>query len=277
MSPDFLAIGHVVRDITPEGFRLGGTVTYGALTAQKLGHHPAVVTSVGPELVGEMESSFAEIPVHKVPSVETTTFQNTYLDGERSQRVSSVAGPIRASDVPRRWRAAPMVLLGPIAGEVSADLPLHFADSVIVASLQGWVRGWDGDGKVTPRTWEGRELLPRVDAAVVSSEDVNDDSLIDRWAELTPVLIVTRGERGAALHLHGRQEAVPAFPAGEVDPTGAGDVFAAAFLVKYHETRQALESARFASCAASLSVESEGAEGIPTRAQVEERLPQARM
>ena len=56
-----------------------------------------------------------------------------------------------------------------------------------------------------------------------------------------------------------------------MDPTGAGDVFAAAYLVRYRETSDALESARFASCAASFCVEAQGTEGIPTRAQMEER------
>jgi sugar/nucleoside kinase (ribokinase family) len=59
-----------------------------------------------------------------------------------------------------------------------------------------------------------------------------------------------------------------------VDPTGAGDVFAAAFLVRYRETGDPFASALFASCAASLSVEAPGLEGVPTRARVEERFRQ---
>ena len=42
--------------------------------------------------------------------------------------------------------------------------------------------------------------------------------------------------------------------------------------MRYRETGQALESARFASCAASFCVEALGVDGVPTRAQVQDRL-----
>jgi hypothetical protein len=69
--PDFLAIGHVAKDLTPGGFRLGGAVTYGALTARKLGLRPAVVTSAGPDV--DPSSAMPGIPLHVIPSAETTT------------------------------------------------------------------------------------------------------------------------------------------------------------------------------------------------------------
>jgi hypothetical protein len=38
MEPvDYLVIGHVAHDLTPEGWRLGGTAAYSALTARALG------------------------------------------------------------------------------------------------------------------------------------------------------------------------------------------------------------------------------------------------
>ena len=57
----------------------------------------------------------------------------------------------------------------------------------------------------------------------------------------------------------------PAFPVREVDPVGAGDVFAAAYLVAYHESRDPVYAATWASCAASFAVEAPGVAGIPTR------------
>ena len=73
---------------------------------------------------------------------------------------------------------------------------------------------------------------------------------------------------------HRRWRHVPAFPSQELDPTGAGDVFAAAFLTRYVETDDPWLAALFASAAASWSVEQEGLGGIPTRQQIEERLQQ---
>ena len=65
---------------------------------------------------------------------------------------------------------------------------------------------------------------------------------------------------------------VPALTAHPVDFTGAGDVFASAFLVAYHETGDPRRAARFAHAAAAFAIEDEGTTGIPSRAAVEARL-----
>ena len=73
------------------------------------------------------------------------------------------------------------------------------------------------------------------------------------------------------------EERVPAYQANEVDPTGAGDVFATAFFVRLHETGDAVQAARFANAAASFVVEGPGVSCIPSRAQVEWRLRYGRL
>ncbi len=42
---DYLVIGHIARDLTPSGPRLGGTVAYSGLTARALGLRVGIVTS----------------------------------------------------------------------------------------------------------------------------------------------------------------------------------------------------------------------------------------
>ena len=59
-----------------------------------------------------------------------------------------------------------------------------------------------------------------------------------------------------------------AYPAKEVDSTGAGDVFAAAYLVRYSKTGDPLASGLYASCTAGIKA---GLPGIPTIAQIKER------
>jgi sugar/nucleoside kinase (ribokinase family) len=61
---------------------------------------------------------------------------------------------------------------------------------------------------------------------------------------------------------------IPPRPADEIDPTGAGDVFATAFMIRYQETGDPVQSARFANITASFGVEAPGIAGIPTRDQV---------
>ena len=142
----------------------------------------------------------------------------------------------------------------------------------MLASLQGWLRRWDGAGLVTPAYWDGDGVLPHVDAAVLSVDDLGNPDWIERWREKTPVLIVTAGAGGSTVYLEGRRHDVPAFPVEEVDPTGAGDVFGAAYLIRYAETGDVLRSALFASCAASFCVEAQGSRNVPSRAAVEVRL-----
>ena len=88
-----------------------------------------------------------------------------------------------------------------------------------------------------------------------------------------PVLAITGGERGAQIFINGRGYHVPAFPREPVDPTGAGDVYAAAALIALREGLEPLEATQFACCAASFAVEREGVEGMPPcRSSVLERL-----
>ena len=270
MPPDFLAVGHVTRDIVPGGHTAGGAATYSTITALRLGLSAAVVTSASADV--DVASQLPGAQARVIPAPRTTTFENVYDGGVRRQRVAATANPIGAEDVPREWQSAPLVLLGPLVGEVDPGLAALFPGSVVMASMQGWLRQWGDDGIVRPAPWDGAETLPYVGAAICSEEDFEDESLPEAWRRAARVLIVTRGASGATLYRSGESHFVPPFRREEVDPTGAGDVFAAAYLVRYRETSDELESARFASCAASFCVQAQGAEGIPTRPQVEARL-----
>lgn len=270
MPPDLLALGHVTKDLTSEGHVIGGAVTYAALTAQALGLSAAVVTSCGPDV--DPASAMPGIPVHVVPSAETTTFINIYRDGRRRQILKGVGGKIHGTDVPVAWRGAPLVLLGPLAQELDESIFQFLTGDTVAASIQGWLRKWEESGEVSPTTWEGATLLPQVSVAIFSDDDSPLEQQIADWAGLCSTLIHTHGGDGCSVHTGGVWRHLPAFPANEIDPTGAGDVFATAFLIRFRESNDPLDAARFASCAASFCVEAEGVNGIPTRGQIEERL-----
>jgi sugar/nucleoside kinase (ribokinase family) len=88
------------------------------------------------------------------------------------------------------------------------------------------------------------------------------------------MVALTRGWQGLALHTREGIQDVPSLPRKEVDPTGAGDVFAASFLVRYQETGDPAAAAAFAACAASCVVEGLAASTLGDRAEVEKRLAQ---
>ncbi len=274
--PEFLVIGVVTKDVIPGGYTVGGTVTYAALTARNLGYRAAVLTSAEPTL--DLSAVLAGVQVHRVSSAATTIFDNQYVGGSRRQYLYAVADPITAAHVPPAWQQAPVVHLGPLVHELGADLAAHFPHSLVGVTPQGWLRTWDNtDRLVRRRSWiEAPTVLAHTDVLVFSEEDVaGDPATIEAWAGMVPILIVTQGARGADVYVRGVPRHVPAFPAHEVDPTGAGDVFAAAFLLRFRESNDPYEAARFAHCVAAFCVEGPGTTNLPTREQVERRLRSA--
>lgn len=267
--PDFVAIGHIAKDIVPGGYAVGGTVSYASVTARNLGKRAGIVTCVEETFpVGEV---LRGIEIVRAGTTVTTTFQNIYHEGRRTQFIRAVAEEITPGDIPPTWRQAPIILIGPIAQEVDEAVLDLFEDSLIGVTPQGWMRRWDESGRVYQVPWEGAErVLPRVHVLVFSEEDIGGEIEVAlEYARLTEIVVLTRAERGATVFYRGEKKDFPARPAAEVDPTGAGDVFAAAFLIRYHETKDPWQAARFANVVASFSIEKPGLEGIPTRRVVE--------
>jgi sugar/nucleoside kinase (ribokinase family) len=138
------------------------------------------------------------------------------------------------------------------------------------------MRGWDEDGLVHPVDWaDADRVLAKADAVIISEDDVAHKSVIDEWAAKARMLVVTLGDRGCDVYRQGELEPFhsAAFTSGnEVDPTGAGDVFAAAFLWHLHKSGGDWKTAAdWANCVASFVVEKRGVGGVPKLAEVEKR------
>lgn len=273
--PSLVIVGHVTKDLAEGGaYALGGGATYAALTARALGYDTAVLTRAAPDVAAALPAALPGVSVRCLPSPVTTTFRNLYTRAGRRQQLLAVAPPLRRADVPMAWREAPLALLAPVAGETDAEVGEVFTQARLAVAAQGLLREWDDSGWVRPAPWQGDlRLLERADAVIFSEEDVQgDEALVAAYAGRARLLVLTRGARGATVFVAGKATDVPAFPAREIEPTGAGDVFATAYLIVYNETRDPLVAARFACCAAAFVVEQPGAAGVPTRAQVLARL-----
>jgi sugar/nucleoside kinase (ribokinase family) len=271
---DFLIVGNIVRDVVPNGYTVGGTSTYMAITARNLGRQPGVVTRLAPDFV--LPDLLHGVEIARTASPETTTFHNLYHEGHRRQFLLARADDIQPEDIPAAWRATPIVHLGPLARELDARFANLFPQSLVGVTPQGWLRQWDETKRVRMRPWEeAPEILPHVDVLVLSEEDLaGDTQLMDDYVRMTRIAVMTQGPKGCMVFTQGMSKHIPGFPAREVDPTGAGDVFAGAFLIRLHETGDPFQAARFANATASFCVEAPGVTGIPTRVQVEERLAQ---
>ena len=115
----------------------------------------------------------------------------------------------------------------------------------------------DDQGRVYPGEWSDMdEVLPLAGAVVISKEDIPSNSTLDKIRHLSNLVVLTEQSSGCTVFVRdeSRQFAAPA--AEEVNPTGAGDIFATAFFFRLHQTRgNPWEAAIYANKIAACSVE----------------------
>jgi len=271
-APDFVAIGHVTLDRFKEGIRPGGAALYAAITAHRLGLSAGILTSHGTDF--PLDVLPPQIEVVTIDAPETTVFEH-HVDGSlRTMRRPVAAANLTPADVPDDWRDARLVMLAPVLDEVDPAVAACFDDATLSAAAQGWLRVAGPNGEVGGRRWRPPgELLGRLQALFVSDEDVRgQESQMLEWLQRIPVAAITAGPAGALLYVNGERYEIRPRPARELDATGAGDVFAAAFMIGYHFDGDPWQAAAMASCAASLSVESTGWASVPDRQTLEAAL-----
>jgi len=264
---DYLVIGHLACDLTPDGMQLGGTAAYSALTARALGMRVGLVTAWG----GEIPLDALEgIRLKTIAAEHSTTFENIYTSHGRVQRIHYVAPDLLFEHIPEVWQRTPIVHIGPIVGEARALVGRGLSSSILGLTPQGWLRTWDDAGLVRPGDLpEAHDLLSKVGAAVLSIDDVGgEEERIEAMSTACHVLAVTEGPAGSRLYWNGDLRRFCAPAVGEVDATGAGDIFAAAFFWRLYTTRDPWAAARFATNLASFSVSRRGLQGVPTQKEI---------
>ena len=259
------------------GIAAGGTALYAGVAAGRLGVPAALVTALAP---GDADllapAAAAGVQCQVLPSPATTTFALSYAGENRQLILHSQAAILRPEDVPPAWRSTAILHLGPVAAELD---PTAAWDTCCPGALcgvtpQGWMRTWDTSGLIRPAPWAAAaRVLAWADVLVMSLEDVgNDEEILMGYVEPARLAVVTAGTEGATLYERGRRTGwVPSYRAQPIDFTGAGDVFAAAFLVGYQETGDPRRAAAFAHAAAAFAIEGRGTTGIAPRAAVDAR------
>ena len=117
----------------------------------------------------------------------------------------------------------------------------------------------------------GRAIV--IAAGNVSAEaQLNESKTATAIRDALPIGVLTADRDGALLFVNGDRYEVRPRPATETDPTGAGDVFAATFLVEYQRSGDPWLAAAAAACAGSISVEGEGWVAVPDRGLLEATL-----
>ncbi|MBA4179211.1 MAG: hypothetical protein C0506_01345 [Anaerolinea sp.] len=238
--------------------------------AHALGARVTLLTALSP---GFDRACLAGLDVRPSPAAVLPRYANSYDgQGDRTQLLLEPGDPLRIPS--GAFEQEPDVLLvAPAYHEFEACPPIAARFTGI--DLQGPLRTTHGvvvKPHPNPRA-AAQPFVREGDFVFFSEEDTPDaDGLARYVASLGATVLLTRGYRGATLFSGGTQRQLSAIPANPIDPTGAGDCFATAFMVRLAETDDIEAACSFGLAAGALAVEGFGIGGIPTREQIEQRL-----
>lgn len=286
-------VGSASRDLTsddPRGWRLGGGVTYAALTTARLGLRTAALVGVDAAASSADELDLlraAGVELVLVELAEGPVFDNRETPAGRQQVCHAVGRPLAVPNLPGRWLEATAWSLVPVAGEIDEGWAEAIPGAAYVTfGWQGILRELVAGRLVKRRPPTASALVARADLVGASHHDLAvGTSLAELSGFLHPGadLVISEGREGGLLVRVGREGPrevlrYPAAPVGrEIDPTGAGDTFLAALLVRAIRADVApRRGARgldllFAAAAGSCVVEGPGLAAVPDLEAVERR------
>lgn len=269
---DYLCIGHLTEDVTPDGIHLGGTAAFSTLTAKAFRLHCGLVTSFNGE---ELPHEFVKVQTLIQKTDKMVRFENHYEQGKRIQFVTQKTAQLQLKNLPSKFYEAKLTHIGPILNDSELSETQLFSDSFLGITPQGWLRECR-DGKVIRTSWEIlKPLLPLADAVIISQEDIDyNQQTVEQMVLLCKLLVVTEGYHGAKLYWQGDSYQFVAPPKNELDPTGAGDIFSAAFFILYQRGYSPILAGEIATEIASLSVTRKGLDAIPRPEEITQILYQ---
>jgi 1D-myo-inositol 3-kinase len=238
----------------------GGTALFAARTYASVDVDVRLVTRLTAADAALIAAELPGVELIAQPAAATTAFENSYGVGDvRTQRVTAVAEPI---ELRQEYLAGiDWLHLGPLHPEDLHPDWLQLRGSVPMAlDLQGYARQVQGDRIVAQLDGRITDLLPRIEWLKASRVEWRTLQAylrlgpLERPANGAVESLVTDGADGGVVLRNGQRDvrwsAAP--PVSDCDPTGAGDVFLAAYL--YHRAgrgasahRSAAEAARFTS------------------------------
>jgi sugar/nucleoside kinase (ribokinase family) len=283
---EVLHVGSASRDLTdddPRGWRLGGGVTYAALTTARLGLRTAAVIGVDAVATRARELGLlrdAGVEVRIVPLAESPVFRNVETARGRTQTCVARGRPLPRLTLEAEWVAATAWSLVPVAREIDDDWAGAVPGRAILAlGWQGLLRELAAGRPVERVAPSPSALLHRANLVGVSRHDLapgTEPADLRRFLAPDGALLLTDGDRGGRLLRPGGggsevwwpYEAIP--PDREVDPTGAGDTFLAALVASLVRPSIVPDGSGepgpalvFAAAAASLVLEGPGVFSVP--------------
>ena len=165
---EVLHVGSASRDLTtedPRGWRLGGGVTYAALTTARLGLRTAALIGVDDAGADATELDLlraAGVDVLLERLAEAPVFDNQETPAGRVQVCHAVGRPLSLPDIPAAWQGARAWSLVPVAGEIvdtwAGVIP---AAAYLALGWQGFLRDLEPGRRVARRCASRHRRLDR--------------------------------------------------------------------------------------------------------------------
>ena len=267
---------------------LSGCSTNACLALSRLGYSSTLVGGVGADYRQRLEQELHlwEINSHLFQTHQTGGFSLHYIDdlGNRTLSILGIADPLPADHIPDDEPI--FILLGPILSEISLELVKNLRQKYSVPILldpQGLLRTLR-DGKVQHEMSQAfvdiaaqsmiikaNEVETRVATGIDPRQD--PEAAVKALRQYgCKIAVVTLAEAGSIIYDGNVIYPIPSYTTFALDPTGAGDTYAAGFMVKYLETPHDLSRVGcFASGVASVMVENMGPEFPLTRQEADRR------
>ena len=289
MTPKrILAFGNPVYDLitTPEVSTkeriLSGCSTNACLAISRLGYPSTLIGGVGSDYRTRLEREMHSwgVKTFLFETHQTGGFALNYLDdhGNRTLSILGIADPLPSDLIPAE--EAEFVLLGPILSEIPLDLVKNLREKYtapILLDPQGLLRTIR-DGNVSHELSQTFVDIAAL-STIIKANEVETLVATGINARMEPesavkalykygcnIAVVTLAEAGSIIFDGQTIYAIPPYTTKALDPTGAGDTYAAGFIVKYLETPGDLTAVGcFASAVASVMVENMGPEFPLTR------------
>ena len=259
----FLIIGPITKDVNIYNgiteSAVGGAVYYESFVFENLNVDHVILTTLNMEDWNLLNDFPNKDNVLAVIKDETLIFENEYLnDSQRIQKSNF------ANDA---------ILLNPLVlTDLDMDLLRYLNESglPVFLSLQGLLREKSEGGRVRqvkPNVLE--DILDYVDVLFLDVYEAQflypDLSAGDAARELASLgpneVIITQNKEGSLIYRNDEDKLydIDAYDVKEkISPTGAGDTYMAAYVIKHMENEDAAKCADFASKVAALKLETEG-------------------
>jgi sugar/nucleoside kinase (ribokinase family) len=279
MQKKLVTIGHITHELEPYN-NIGGGVSFTGIVANKLGFETTIITKCPTDHPYLDKLEKMGIKTINIPSKKDTitTFKSIYdQDGNKIHYIVEQQEPITNDEIRSLHESTfekGIILIATVLSEVSTSvIPYLSRFGNVCLAPQGYFREIASDGLQLNRE-PGIDFLENAKTAqivILSEEDLSfagtfQKAYLEQLKQICPLLVLTRGARGAEIYEHGRDfmhiEILKLSDSDIKDFSGSGDTFAAAFIIAYSKVKDLKLAGTFASLYAALKITAKSGIGI---------------